>query len=188
MDLRKRNKRSNQRGTSLVELMIACLVLIVGVAGAAALIPLAIGTNFKNRQQSNSTVIAQMVMEKIMSVPAGTNLVVAINDCANVANNVNTAGSAGAGSGAPLLASGDVNFNGAAPAGYGMLYTTCGSAGRQFVYDVRWNIQTPSTYVKLITVSAKLRGSGAANSNVNGTDLKFFSLPVTIRSMDGQGS
>jgi hypothetical protein len=162
--------------------MIACLVLIVGVAGAAALIPLAIGTNFKNRQQSNSTVIAQMVMEKIMSVPAGTNLVVAINDCANVANNVNTAGSAGAGSGsgAPLLASGDVNFNGAAPAGYGMLYTTCGSAGRQFVYDVRWNIQTPSTYVKLITVSAKLRGAG--------NDLKYFSFPVTIRSMDGQGS
>jgi hypothetical protein len=188
MVLRKRNKQSNQRGTSLVELMIACLVLIVGVAGCAALIPLAIGTNFKNRQQSNSTVISQMVMEQIMSVPAGSNLILAVTDCANNVNNINTNGSAGAGSGAPLLASGDVNFNVAAPAGYGMLYTTCGSAGRQFVYDVRWNIQKPSTYVKLITVSTKLRGSGAANSNVNGTDLKFFSLPVTIRSMDGQGS
>jgi Tfp pilus assembly protein PilW len=180
MVLRKRNKLSNQGGTSLVELMIACLVLIVGVAGCAALIPLAIGTNFRNRQQSNSTVIAQMVMEKVLSVPAGTNPVLAITDCTNTANNVNTAGSAGAGSGAPLLASGDVNFNVAAPPGYGMLYTTCGTAGRQFVYDVRWNIQTPSTYVKLITVSAKLRGAG--------NDLKYFSFPVTIRSMAGQGS
>jgi prepilin-type N-terminal cleavage/methylation domain-containing protein len=180
MDLRKRNKRSNQRGMSLIELMIACLVLTVGVAGTAALIPLAIGANFRNRQQSNSTVIAQMVMEKIVSVPAGSNLVLNISDCTNAVTNVNTLGTAGAGSGAPLLASGDVNFNVAAPAGYGMLYTTCGSAGRQFVYDVRWNIQTPSTYVKLITVSAKLRGAG--------NDLKYFSFPVTIRSMDGQGS
>jgi type II secretory pathway pseudopilin PulG len=180
MELKKRNKRSNQRGTSLIELMIACLVLIVGVAGCAALIPLAIGTNSKNRQQSNSTVIAQMVMEKISSVPAGTSPVLIINDCVPTPNNVNTAGSAGVGTGATLLASGDVNFNIAAPAGYGMLYTTCGSAGRQSMYDVRWNIQTPSTFVKLITVSVKLRG--------NGTDLKFFSLPVTIRSMAGQGS
>lgn len=180
MELKKRNKRLNQRGSSLIELMIACLVLIVGVAGCAALIPLAIGTNSRNRQQSNSTVIVQMVMEKISSVPAGGAPVLTITDCSNTANNVSTAGSAGAGSGATLLASGDVDFSIVAPAGYGMLYTTCGSAGRQSLYDVRWNIQTPSTYVKLITVSAKLRG--------NGTDLKFFSLPVTIRSMVGQGS
>jgi hypothetical protein len=58
-----------------------------------------------------------------------------------------------------------------------MLYTTCGTAGRQSTYDVRWNIQTPSTYVKLVTVSARLKGSG--------TNQILFSLPVTIRSMVG---
>ena len=184
MELKKQNKWSKQRGTSLIELMIACLVLMVGVAGTVTLIPIAIGANSRNRQQSNSTVIAQMVMEKMLSVPAGgAGPVLTINDCTPTTFNITTAVG-----GAPLLASGDVNFAAAAPAGYGMLYTTCGSAGRQFVYDVRWNIQKPSIYVKLITVSAKLRGSGAANNNVNGTDLKFFSLPVTIRSMDGQGS
>jgi hypothetical protein len=45
------------------------------------------------------------------------------------------------------------------------------------VYDVRWNIQTPSNYVKLVTVSAKMQGSG--------TNPILFSLPVTIRSMAG---
>jgi len=51
------------------------------------------------------------------------------------------------------LASGDVNFSAAAPAGYSMNYTACGPVGgAQSVYDVRWNIQTPSTFVKLITV------------------------------------
>src|SRR6202795_2708250 len=183
MELKQRNKWSKQRGTSLVELMIACVVLVVGVAAVAGIIPLAIGANYRNRQQSNSTVIAQMVMEKILSVPAGTSPVLVVSDCVPNANNVNTFGTGGTGSGATLQASGDVNFNVAAPAGYSMLYTTCGPGGGQAsVYDVRWNIQAPSAFVKLITVSAKLKGSGSAS------DPKLFSVPVTIRSMAGQGS
>jgi hypothetical protein len=58
-----------------------------------------------------------------------------------------------------------------------MSYTACGTSNRQSVYDVRWNIQTPSNYVKLVTVSAKMQGSG--------TNPILFSLPVTIRSMAG---
>src|SRR6202035_44912 len=159
MELKQRNKWSKQRGTSLIELMIACVVLVVGVAAVAGIIPIAIGANYRNRQQSNSTVISQMVMEKILSVPAGTSPVLVISDCVPTAFNVNTTGSAGAGSGATLLASGDVNFTVAAPAVYSMLYTACGPAGTQAsVYDVRWNIQAPSAFVKLITVSAKLKG------------------------------
>jgi len=42
---------------------------------------------------------------------------------------------------------------------------------------VRWNVQTPSGYVKLVTVSARLKGAG--------TNAILFSLPVTIRSMVG---
>jgi hypothetical protein len=179
MELKQRNKWSKQRGTSLVELMIACVVLVVGVGAVAGIIPIAIGANSRNRQQSNSTVIAQMVMEKILSVPAGAPQVLVISDCVPTAFNVNTAGSGGA----TLLPSGDVNFNVAAPAGYSMLYTACGPAGgAASVYDVRWNIQTPSVFVKLITVSAKLKGSG------NASDPKLFAVPVTIRSMAGQGS
>jgi len=176
MELTNRKARSSQRGMSLIELMIASLVLIVGVLGCAALIPTAIGTNSKNKQQSNSTVIAQMTMEKIMSLPTGT-LTGTITDCANNTTTINTAGST-AGTGATLLATGTVDFSQTpAPAGYSMLYTTCSTTGGQAIYDVRWNIQTPSTYVKLVTVSAQLSGSG--------TNHILFSLPVTIRSMTG---
>jgi Tfp pilus assembly protein PilV len=176
MELTNRKARSSQRGMSLIELMIASLVLIVGVLGCAALIPTAIGTNSKNKQQSNSTVIAQMTMEKIMSLPTGT-LTGTITDCANNTTTINTAGST-AGTGATLLATGTVDFSQTpAPAGYSMLYTTCSTTGGQAIYDVRWNIQTPSTYVKLVTISAQLSGSG--------TNHILFSLPVTIRSMTG---
>jgi len=180
MELNNRIKSSKERGTSLIELMIACLVLMVGVMGVVSLIPIAIAENGRNRQQSNSTVISQMVMEKILSVPAGTSTILSISDCTPTAFSINTTGSAGAGTGATLQATGDVNFSVASPGGYSMLYTACGAGGAQSVYDVRWNIQAPSAYVKLITISTRLKGSG--------NNATLFSLPVTIRSMSGQGS
>jgi hypothetical protein len=167
----------SQRGMSLIEMMIACVVLMVGVLAMAALIPLAIGTNSKNRQQSNSTVIAQMLMEKILSVPPGAPTPT-LSDCTGASTTITGSGSP-SGSGGALLSSGDIDFSQTALAGYYMLYTACGSGGRQSTYDVRWNIKTPSPYAELVTVSAKLRGS---NNN-----LVLFSPSVTIRSMIGQG-
>ena len=180
MALKMKSARSRQqRGMSLIEVMVAITVLTVGVAGCAVVIPIAIGRNFANRQQGNSTVIAQMVTEKLLSVPANTVPVLTITDCAPNNNLVTTTGSAG-GSGAPLLASGDIDFSQAAPAGYFMNYTTCGSNGLPMVYDVRWNIKDPSGFVKLITVSARLKSTTG--------NAQMYSLPVTIRSMAGQGS
>jgi Tfp pilus assembly protein PilV len=181
MELTRRTKRSRQNGTSLIELMIACLVLMIGVLGCATLIPIAIGTNSRNRQQSNSTVIAQMTMEKISSASASGSTLLTITDCANTVNTINVAGSV-AGTGATVLSSGSIDFSqpqggSGAPPGYYMSYTSCGTSGRQSTYDVRWNIQTPSSYVKLVTVSAKLKGTG--------TNAILISLPVTIRSMVG---
>jgi Tfp pilus assembly protein PilV len=180
MALTLKTKSSGQRGTSLIEMLMAMFVLTVGVLASAALIPYSLGTNGRNRQQSNSTVIAQMLMEKITSAPASGGALT-ITDCSGAASNINITGSAG-GTGSTLLASGNVDFSQAlgsagAPAGYFMQYTTCGTAGRQAMYDVRWNIRTPSSYVRLVTVSVKLSGAG--------NDLKYFSLPVTIRSMIG---
>jgi prepilin-type N-terminal cleavage/methylation domain-containing protein len=181
MELKRKTRYAGQRGMSLIELMIASFVLMVGVLGCAVLIPIAIGTNSRNSQQSNSTVIAQMTMEKIASASAGGSATLTITDCAGTANTINITGSTG-GTGAALLSSGSIDFlqvqgSSGAPAGYYMYYTTCGTSGRQSAYDVRWNIQTPSNYVKLVTVSAKLKGSG--------TNQILFSLPVTIRSMVG---
>ena len=168
---------------SLIEMMIACVVLLVGVLAAATLIPLAIGTNSRNRQQSNSTVIAQMLMEKILSVPVGAPTPT-LSDCTGTSTTINATGTA-TGAGATLLSTGDADYTQTAgsagdPAGYYMLYTACGSNGQQSIYDVRWNIKTPSPYVEQVVISAKLQGS---NNN-----LVLYSRTVTIRSMIGQGN
>jgi type II secretory pathway pseudopilin PulG len=181
---RQRGCNPSGRGMSIIELLVAMIVLMVGVLGAMSLIVLAIGTNGRNRQQSNSTVLAQMITEKIMSVPANTSPTLTLTDCLGTNGSINTTGSSG-GAGSTLLASGDVDFTKTlggtgAPAGYYMQYTTCGSTGRQTIYDVRWNIKTLSTNTKLITVSARMKGVG--------TDVRVFSLPVTVRSVAGLGT
>ena len=164
-----------ERGMTLIELMIAMLVLLVGVVGSMALIAYAIGGNGRSRQQSNATVIAQMISEKISSQKASLNNNLTVYDCVGTANTVYTA--AGGGS---LNSSGDVDMTAAAVTGYQMYYTDCGTAGRQMIYDVRWNITQPTTYTKLVVVTAKMKGAG--------TDVKIFSLPVSVRSLVGQGS
>jgi Tfp pilus assembly protein PilV len=183
MALTQRRKKAarNERGMSLVELMIAMVVLLVGLVGSMALVAISMGNNGRSRQQGNSTIITQLITEKISSSKATTSPLLADADCAGNAFNISTT----APGGSPLTASGDVDFTQAPVANYRALYTDCGTAGRQVTYDVRWNIQQPTPNVKFLTVSAVKLGIG---QNAATFDLKYFSLPVTIRTLIGQGT
>jgi hypothetical protein len=61
-----------------------------------------------------------------------------------------------------------------------MPYTDCDSNGHQATYDVRWNIQTISTYPKLLTVAAQLKSAGK--------NPVVFAPVTTIRTIVGQGT
>jgi prepilin-type N-terminal cleavage/methylation domain-containing protein len=179
MILRKKNNSATgqQGGMTLIELMIAMVVLAVGVVGSMALVIRAVGGDAYSRQLSNSTALAQMVTERIMAVPASTNGNLTIIDCTNTAYNVNTTVG-----GAPLNANGEVDYSQATVANYNMGYTDCATAGRQAIYDVRWNVQAiaGSPYVKLLTVSAQLRSAG--------NNRMVFAPEATIRTVVGQGT
>lgn len=172
---RKIKSATQQQGMSLIELMISMVVLLVGLMGSMSLVALSMGGNGRSRQQSNSTVLAQMTAEKISSAKASISPTLTITDCAGNSNTVFTAAG-----GSPLASSGDIDFTQAPVASYQMVYTDCGTAGRYANYDVRWNIQQVTPYVKLLVVSTKLQGGGG--------DLKYFSLPVTVRTLIGQGT
>lgn len=170
--------RNGESGMTLIELMCAIAVLFVGMVVSLIFITVAMGSNFRNRQGSNSTAISQMMVEKIMSVGANVSPTLTINDCAGNPQNINTLGTPGpTGTGGSLNANGDIDFTQAPAAGYSMLFTDCGTGGRQIVYDVRWNVQTPTVDTKLITVSTRMSTAG--------NDLKMYSPPVTIRSLLG---
>lgn len=188
MELIRRKKKScaanSQDGLSIIELMIAMVVLAVGILGSMSLVVMAINGDFRSKQQSNSTAMAQMVTEKIMSIPAWNNATLTITDCIPANYSVSTTGST-TGAGAPLTSSGDVDYTQAKVANYNMAYTDCGTANRQMTYDVRWNIKTIANdpYIKILTVSARL------NSVTNGaTSGSVFGPVVTIKTIVGQGT
>ena len=179
MELTKKRqcKRSKEQGMTLIELMIAMVVLLVGVVSSMALIGYAMSGNGRNKQQSNSTVIAQMLTEKISSQKATLAGSLTVTDCTGTSTTVNTAAGGGA-----LTSAGTVDFTQAAVTGYQLYYTDCGTSGRQMTYDVRWTITQPTTYTKLVIVSAQLKNA-AGTSNPT-----MYSLPVTVRTLVGQGT
>lgn len=190
MELIRRTNKSRaadkQEGLTIIELMIAMFVLAVGILASMSLVIMAINGNFRSKQQSNSTALAQMVTEKIMSIPAYTNPTLTLTDCTNTNYSVSTTGNTtSAGAGAALTSSGDVDYTQAKVTNYNMAYTDCGTANRQMTYDVRWNIRTITNnpYVKLLTVSARL------NTVSNGaTAGAVFGPVVTIKTVVGQGT
>jgi prepilin-type N-terminal cleavage/methylation domain-containing protein len=178
MRRRKPNTKSGQGGFTMIELMIAMLVLAVGIVGSMALIIRAVGGDSWSKQLSNSTVLAQAVTERIMAIPAASNTTVTITDCANNVLNVNTAPG-----GPAVTGTGDLDFSAAAVPNYQMLYTNCDTNGHQAIYDVRWNVATiPNSngWVKMLTVSAQLRSAGR--------NAMVFAPAATVRTIVGQGT
>jgi Tfp pilus assembly protein PilV len=177
--LQKLTKR--EKGMSLIELMIAMVVLMVGVLAVMSLIAVAIGSNARNRRDSTGTMLAEMVLDQISAIPVGASpSTVNISDCG--ATNSYTIESAGSPSGAGANLSGsNIDFTqGAATitANYSMMYTVCGpSNDTRTVYDVRWNVQTITANSNFVTVAARIRNSG--------TDPRLFAIPVTLRTVVG---
>ena len=170
--------RRQQGGMTLIELMIAMVVLAVGIVGSMALIVRAIGGDAWSKQLSNSTVMSETVLERIMAQPASNNANVTITDCTNTTTTVSTAPG-----GSGLNSNGEVDFTQAAVTNYRMLYTDCDTNGRQATYDVRWNIQAiagSSGYVKFLTVSSQLKSAG--------NNRMVFAPEATLRTIVGQGT
>lgn len=165
-----------QNGFSLIELMIAMVVLAVGLLGGIAVICAATASNGRSRLNTTAATLAESTMEKIEALPAGATGGVAVtsfSDCKGTSFVVdsNPGGSPLAGSGA------HVDFTQPALAGYSMQYVACSTG--QIIYDVRWRIDpgpTPST--QLVIVSAKpLVGPVGTGTG--------FARPITLRSLRG---
>ena len=179
MRRRKQNSISRQQGgMTLIELMIAMLVLAVGILAAMGLVVRAISGDAWSKQLSNSTVLAQTITERIMAVPAQTTTNLTINDCTTTASTV-----AVVPGGASLNSNGEVDFTQGAVTNYQMNYTDCDTNGRQSIYDIRWNVQAITGSlgnVKLLTVSAKLKNAGSS--------AVLFAPEATVRTIVGQGT
>ena len=180
------------RGFSLVELLIAMVVLTVGMVGGVAIIAVAIAANANSRFDTGAVSMAQSTMDRIIVISAsatGSQLTTSMTDCNGNAYTINTAIG-----GAPTttisgIATGTqvIDFSQAIVNGYQMNYTLCGAGGSGYTgipqtYDVRWNISAGSTQdTQLVLVAAK-----NISEYQNGlSQTKYFSIPITLRALRG---
>jgi prepilin-type N-terminal cleavage/methylation domain-containing protein len=173
---------------SLIELMIAMVVLAIGLGGITILLTGSIASNNKNNHDTTATLLAQMVLEQISGQHVYSNQTITITDCPNTAWTIATdPGAAGTGNGAKLKADGTIDFTQSYTTltanGYAMQYVDCSTAGGiKTTYDVRWNVMSVSTNTstRLITSAAR-----PMSSNVNQLGGVFFALPVNLRGIGG---
>src|SRR4051794_38484182 len=62
--------RKSQQGMTLVELLIAMMVLAVGMSGVMTMVVAALASNGRNRTDTTATLVSQMVIEQMANVPA----------------------------------------------------------------------------------------------------------------------
>src|SRR6476469_7140435 len=174
-----RLKRNSESGMTLIELMIASVVLIFGMLSIMGLLMLAIGNNGRSKIDSAATMLSQVVVEQVSAKLAGGGPG-SITDNANCNNTGNT-WTINEQPGGATLTGGKVDFTqaqgGLLGNNYAMNYVDCNS-NVQVEYDVRWNVQSVGangTY--LVTVGARPK---------SGLPTRFaFALPVNIRAYVG---
>ena len=186
MRLIKKPRLNGESGLTLIELMIAMMVLAIGLAGVMAIVVAALYGNNRNRVDTAATTISQMVIEQMADVPANDNTVLNVTDCAGVVWNINTAAGGAALKGTnnfPVWVANDIDFNVAQPgAGYFMNYTACSTAGSPgLVYDVRWNVTQTTAFTKSVVVATRIK---ATVTNTAGGNI-FFAIPVQLKTVLG---
>jgi prepilin-type N-terminal cleavage/methylation domain-containing protein len=173
--------RNPESGFTLAEMMIAAMVLLVGMTAGMALIVTAMANDNRSKMDSSATILSQMTIEMISSVPANLTSNVTVVDCnpssSSASHTIYSAGSGG-GAGAPL-SGGAIDFTQSTVTGYSMTYYGCqaSTGDRQALYDVRWNIKTLSANAKLVTVAARSTGGD--------THANFLAVPVSLKLIVG---
>jgi len=173
-----RRNRNPESGMTLIELMIASVVLVFGMLSIMGLLMLAVGNNGRSKIDSGATMLTQGVLEQISAKLAGGGPG-SITDNSNCNNTGNTWTIDYLPGGAALSA-GKIDFTqaqGAVPANYSMNYVECNN-NVPVTYDVRWNIQSigaNGTY--LATVGARPFARPPTRF--------AFALPVTMRAYVG---
>ena len=185
--LHKRN--DGQRGSMLLELLIAIVVLAIGMGGLLVLMVSAMSTNHRSGDDTSSTMMAEHIVEQISSQPANSTAPLSIKDCAGTDWTVDTAGAANGagnsgsygGNGAKLTSAGIVDWTqdyASVPTGYKLKYVACGTGSQQITYDARWNVVTLNVSSRMIVVSARPSGSPTVGG------LRYV-VPANLRTIGG---
>lgn len=174
MNVFKKTSKRNQRGSTLMELMVATVVLMVGVVALAQLVPVSLALNSNNRIDSSSLVLAQQVLNQFTDVPLGTTAYTNTQGFNCTLGNTTTFNTV---LGSPVVVSNNqtiINFPSAKVAGYNFTYVDPQDPTNTS-YDVRWAVVVTGTAGNVMSRRIIL---GVRRTGGNGP-----LLPVTLDSM-----
>ena len=164
--------QDGQIGFSLLEMMIATVILLVGLVAVAQLVPVSILLNYRNRMDSSAVVFAQQILDQFLDQPLSATLFTdtAMNPCATgCALGDPTQPNQLVGS--PFL-NGQLNWAAGTVPNYSLTYPPLAVE-----YDVRWAVITigdgKTASAKRFILGVRAGGNGAAGGSA-------YFLPVTL--------
>jgi type II secretory pathway pseudopilin PulG len=175
------NRTNPQAGISLIETLIAMIVLAMSSLGVIGLVWTSILMNNRNKIDSTQTMLAQSIIEQVNSTIIGSENS-AITDCDGVTWNISTTPGGAATAGA------NIDYTEADPPDdYHMNYVEkvpCAPDGEyQTTYDVRWHVDIVGE-AELIPTNTYLVSVGAKKLGSTGVGL-VDSSQLTLRTMVG---
>ncbi|HEV2618220.1 MAG TPA: prepilin-type N-terminal cleavage/methylation domain-containing protein [Candidatus Acidoferrales bacterium] len=166
-----------QSGFTLVEMLIATAVLLIGIVSVAKLVPVAVGLDASNRRDSTALVIAQREMDYMVGQPLSATTFADPQGILCPAATVCNLGIPPVGlptrQGSPVIMVGSrplVDFSQAKVAGYSFTYADPNDPAN-VAYDIRWGVIVFANGAKRFMVGVRRQGGN--------TPL----LPVTLDTM-----
>ena len=132
-------RRSSDKGFSIVEMMLATVILLVGLVAIAQLVPASIFLNYQNRNNSSALVFAQRQLDQFLDQPLNSTVFTnaegqlcklgdpAINNAAQGTNVLTFQNEAA------------IDFNSTVD-GYNFIYPENPAIPNGLKYDVRWAV------------------------------------------------
>jgi prepilin-type N-terminal cleavage/methylation domain-containing protein len=156
--MRKHRIPNRQAGFTLLEVIIATVVLLVGVVAVAQLVPSSIALNAANRYNSSALAFAQRELDQMLDQPLATGTP-SFTDAQGFTCNLGDSSSPNTVVGSPLVGSTPViDFTAATVTGYNEAYADPTDSNGVY-YDVRWAVITNANATsKRFIVGAQKRG------------------------------
>jgi Tfp pilus assembly protein PilV len=153
-------RANSESGFSILEMVLASAILMVGIVGVVQLVPVSVRTNMNNRLDTMATVIAQRELDQMLSQPVSVNSFVDKDG-----NQVNLAGPGAPGS--PVVMDGStavIDFSQDPVAGFSISDYTDLNDPSQARFELRWAV-IPETSAGTVIGRRIIIGCRRTNAN-----------------------